>query len=57
MATRRDSYALSLGGFLRHGKENGFLRHDHWVTGWVFEAWPLGGSLDGFLRHGHRMGF
>ena len=41
-----------------------------WVTGWVSEAWPLGGFLimvtgsdseawllGGFLRHGHWVGF
>ena len=37
-----------------------------WVTGWVSEAWPLGGFLmhghwmgfwDGFLRHGCMVGF
>ena len=40
-----------------------------WVTGWVSEAWPLGGFLimvtgsvseawllGGFLRHGHWVG-
>ena len=27
------------------------------ATGWVSEAWPLGGSQDGFLRHGHWVGF
>ena len=27
------------------------------ATGWVSEAWPLGGSLDGFLRHGNWVGF
>ena len=27
-----------------------------WVTGWVSEAWSLGGSLDGFVRHGHWVG-
>ena len=27
------------------------------ATGWVSEAWPLGGSLDGFLRHGRWVGF